>query len=188
MRFLTGTTVGVSECRSGGRDGRSRRRLGSESERREEPAHGVELRHRPEDPPRAAARPRGRQGGDPASEGAPLSRDSDGPTPLVEWGARREGDAAGTNLPGGRHQFRPPERVLPQDAACVRPSISRDLGMALLLAARAPSADHPPDSTLRSRVVSPRATSLSVVATTRRRSPHSPPVKPIAPPGGLDGQ
>jgi hypothetical protein len=40
---------------SGGGDHEIRRRLGREPERREEPAHGAGLGHRPEDPPRAAA-------------------------------------------------------------------------------------------------------------------------------------
>jgi hypothetical protein len=40
---------------SGGREDRGRRRLGGEPERREEPAHGVGLRHRAQDPPPAPA-------------------------------------------------------------------------------------------------------------------------------------
>ena len=40
---------------SGGRDGGTRWRLSGKAEHGEEPAHGMGLRHGPEDPPRAAA-------------------------------------------------------------------------------------------------------------------------------------
>jgi hypothetical protein len=51
-----GRGLGLSEGGgSGGGAGPPRRRLGGEPERREEPVHGAGLRHRTEDPPRAAA-------------------------------------------------------------------------------------------------------------------------------------
>ena len=52
----SGAGVGSAIDRgSGGGDGAAGRRLGGEPERRQEPAHGVGLRHRAQDPPRAAA-------------------------------------------------------------------------------------------------------------------------------------
>ena len=47
--------VGVIDRESGGGGGPPGRRLGGQAEGRQEPAHGVRLRHRPEDPPWASA-------------------------------------------------------------------------------------------------------------------------------------
>jgi hypothetical protein len=50
-----GLGTGALARGSGGGDDGRRRRLGGQAERRQEPAHGVGLRHRAQDPPRTAA-------------------------------------------------------------------------------------------------------------------------------------